>query len=144
MATRDLHNNVDIIASIAPVAVGTTGTGQTGIAVDTRGFSSVELEFSYGAITATAATFTATVLEGDTTGGSFTSVADADLIGTEAGAGLAAAARVDGSTEKVAKRIGYRGSKRYVKGQIVSTATAGTPVACNVILGDPHLAAVAT
>lgn len=140
---RDLHNNVDIIASIAPVAVGTTGTGQTGVIVDTRGYDSVEFALSYGAITATAATFTPTILHGDVTG-TMTSVADTDLLGTEAAAGLAAATRTDGSTEKVTKRIGYKGGKRYVQAKIVSTATAGTPVAADVILWNAHRAPVAT
>lgn len=140
---RDLHNNVDIIATIAPIAVGTTGTGQTGVVVDTRGYDAVEFDLSYGAITATAATFTPTILHGDATG-SMTSVADADLLGTESGAGLAAATRTDGSTEKVTKRIGYIGGKRYVQAKIVSTATAGTPVGANVILYKAHTAPVAT
>lgn len=143
MAKRDLHNNVDIIATIPPIAVGTTGTGQTGSPVDTRGYDAVEIEVSYGAITATGAVFTVTVLEGDATG-SLTSVADADLIGTESAAGLAAATRVDGSTEKVTKRIGYIGGARYVSADISSTATAGTPVGANVILHRAHRAPVAT
>lgn len=143
MAYRDMHNNVDIVTVIPAVAVGTTGTGQTGNVIDTRGYDSVEFDISYGAITATAATFTVTVFEGDVTG-TLTSVADADLIGTESGAGLAAATRTDGSTENVAKRIGYVGSSRYVRVDVKSTATAGTPVAVNAILGHPHRAAVAT
>jgi len=143
MAYRDMHNNVDIIRVICPVAIGTTGTGQTGNVIDTRGYDSVEFDISYGAITATGAVFSVTVLEGDATG-SLTSVADADLLGTEAGAGLAAAARVDNSTENVTKRIGYRGGSRYVRVDVSSTATAGTPVAVNAILGRPHRAAVAT
>ncbi len=114
-----------------------------GSPVDTRGYDSVEIALSYGATTATAATFTVVVKEGDATG-SMTSVADADLLGTEANAGLAAAARVDGSTENVSKRIGYIGSKRYIQADIVNTATAGTPVAANVILGYPSAAKVAT
>lgn len=140
---RDLHNNISIVESIDPVAVGTTGTGQTGAVVDRRGFDSVEAVLSYGAITATAATFTVTILEGDATG-SMTSVADADLLGTESAAGIAAATRTDGSTENVVKRIGYIGSKRYVQAKIVSTATAGTPVAASFILGNPQGAKVAT
>ena len=140
---RDLHNNIDIVESIDPVAVGTTGTGQTGAVVDRRGYDSVEAVLSYGAITATAATFTVTILEGDATG-SMTSVADADLLGTESNAGLAAATRADGSTENVVKRIGYIGSKRYVQAKIVSTATAGTPVAASFILSNAHAAKVAT
>lgn len=140
---RDLHNNIDIIASIAPIAVGTTGTGQTGIVVDTRGYDAKEIEFSYGAITATSATFTPVVLEGDVTG-TMTAVANADLLGTELAAGLAAATRVDGSTEKVTKRIGYIGNKRYLRADISSTATAGTPVGANIILHRAHRAPVAT
>ncbi|HVL73278.1 MAG TPA: hypothetical protein VM434_15535 [Beijerinckiaceae bacterium] len=140
---RDLHNNVRILRSISPVAVGTTGTGKTGVAVDRAGYEAVEFEFSYGAITATNAVFTPTVLEGDTATGSFTSVADADLIGTEAEAGIAAGARTSGVNRNVTKRVGYRGVKRYVKAKIVSTVTAGTPVGANVLLGNPVHAPVA-
>lgn len=143
MAQRDMHNNIDIIATIEPVAVGTTGTGQVGSPVDTRGYDTVEIALSYGAITATAATFTVVVKEGDATG-TMTSVADADLLGTEAAAGLAAATRTDGSTENVTKRIGYIGDQRYIQANIVNTATAGTPVGANVILGNPTAAKVAT
>ncbi len=140
---RDMHNNVDIIASINPVAAGTTGTGQVGSVIDRRGYDSVEIALSYGAITSSTATFTPVVKEGDVTG-TMTSVANADLLGTEAGAGLAAGARVDGSTENVTKRIGYIGTKRYVSVDIVNTATAATPVSADIILGEPHTAKVAT
>jgi hypothetical protein len=73
-----------------------------------------------------------------------TSVADADMLGTEAGAGIAAATRTDGSTENVTKRLGYIGESRYVRVDISSTATAGTPVAAGFLLGNPHRAPVAT
>src|SRR4051794_40834411 len=109
MSTRDLASNIKTLRSISPVAVGTTGTGKTGKPRDRAGYDSVTLEFSYGTITATNAVFTATVLEGDATG-AMTSVADADLIGTEALAGVAATtARASGVTKNVTKRIGYRG-----------------------------------
>jgi hypothetical protein len=143
MAYRDLHNNVDIVAVVPSIAVGTTGTGQTGSVIDTRGYDAVELAINYGAITATAATFTVTVLEGDVTG-TMTSVATADLLGTESAAGLAAAVRTDGSTEKVAKRIGYIGSKRYLRVDVESTATAGTPVGVVAVLAKAARAPVAT
>lgn len=138
---HDLHNNVQQVRVIPPVAAGTTGTGQTGAVVDRRGYGGVEFICDYGAITATAATFTVTVKEGDATG-SLTAVADADLLGTEALAGIAAAARVDNSTENVSKRVGYRGSKRYVSVDVVNTATAGTPVAVTAILHSPNVAPV--
>lgn len=140
---RDLHNNINFVESISPVAIGATGTGKTGVVVDRRGYDAVELLISYGAITATGATFTPTLMEGDATG-SMTSVADVDLLGTEAGAGIAAGARTDGSTENVTKRLGYRGKKRYVQARLNSTVTAGTPVAAGFLLGMPHDAPVAT
>jgi len=137
---RDLHNQIRIMRSISPIAVGTTGTGKTGTIVDRKDYDAVELEFSYGTITATSATFTATVLHGDATG-AMTSVADADLIGTEALAGIAAGTpRTSGVNRNVTKRIGYIGLKRYVQAKIVSTITAGTPVGANVILGMPKVA----
>lgn len=136
----DLHNNARAMRVISPVAVGTTGTGQTGKIIDRQGFGGVEFVCSYGTITATAAVFTVTVKEGDATG-SMTSVADADLLGTEADAGIAAAAtRTSGTSKNVTKRIGYRGEKRYVQCNIKSTATAGTPVSCSAILHAPEIA----
>lgn len=138
MHGHDLHSSVAVRRSIAPVAVGTTGTGQTGAVVDRRGFGGVEFILSYGAITSTTAVFTATVLEGDVTG-TLTSVADADLIGTEALAGVAAAnPRVAGTSHQVSKKIGYKGNKRYLAVRISSTATAGTPVSATALLFNPE------
>lgn len=134
--TRDLHHNIKVVRSVSPVAVGTTGTGQTGKVVDRQGYQGVELIFSYGSITSSVAVFTPTVLEGDTTG-AMTSVADADLLGTESAAGVAAGARTSGTTKNVSKNIGYIGTKRYVSGNVKSTATAGTPVTVDVVLSHP-------
>src|SRR5689334_9061705 len=103
---RDMHNNLRAVRSVAPIAVGTTGTGQTGKVIDRQGYDGVEFICGYGSITATNATFTVTVKEGDVTG-TMTSVADADLLGTEALAGIGAtASRVSGVSKNVAKRIG--------------------------------------
>lgn len=135
---RDLHNSINIIRAVSPVAIGTTGTGKTSGAIDLQGYEAAEIEVAYGAVTATNAVFTVTVLDGDTTTGSFTSVADADLIGTEAAAGLAAGVRASGTTMNVTKRVGYKGSKRYVKAKVASTVTAGTLVAVNVLRGHPR------
>jgi hypothetical protein len=143
MANRDLHHNIKTVRSIAPVAVGTTGTGQTGKIVDTAGYAGVEVVASYGAITATNAAFTLTVKHGDVTG-TMTSVADADLIGLEASAVPGTGARVSGTTMNVTKRIGYLGAKRYVSANIKSTVTAATPVCANVVLGEPRNMPVAT
>lgn len=136
MKIHEMHNNVELRRVVAPVAVGTTGTGKTGEIIDRQGYGGVEFLVGYGAVTATSAVFSVTIMEGDTTG-ALTSVADADLIGTELAAGLAAAVRVDGSTEKVIKKVGYKGNKRYVQANISSTATAGTPVSIEAMLFNP-------
>jgi hypothetical protein len=139
---RDLHDQIRIIRSISPVAVGTTGTGQTGKIVDRLRsgvyYNAVEFAIGYGTVTATNAAFTVVVKEGDVTG-TMTSIADADLIGTEALAGLAAAAtRTSGTSKNVTKRLGYTGMKRYVQvSKLSSTITATTPVHADVILGNP-------
>jgi hypothetical protein len=135
---NDMQSNVKPVRVISPVAVGTTGTGQTGKIIDRQGFGGVQLLVSYGAITSTTAVFTLTVLEGDVTG-TMTSVADGDLIGTEALAGVAAAnPRVSGASANVSKKIGYKGAKRYVRADVKSTATAGTPVSVTAVLFNPQ------
>lgn len=139
---HDLHNNVKATVCVEPVAVGTTGTGQVGGVIDTQGYGGVEFVVSYGAITSSTATFTVVVKEGDVTG-TLTSVADADLLGTEALASITAGARVDGSTEKVTKRVGYKGAKRYVNASVVNTATAATPVSVVALLHSPSVAPTA-
>lgn len=136
---HDLHNNSRALRVISPVAVGTTGTGQTGKVIDRQGYGGVEFICSYGSITATGAVFTATVKEGDVTG-TLTSVADGDLLGTELLAGVAATTtRTSGVSKNVVKRVGYRGNKRYVNCSIKSTATAGTIVSCEAILHSPSV-----
>jgi len=135
----DLKNNIKTMIGISPVAVGTTGTGQTGKVIDRAGYESVTFVNSFGAITATNATLVVTVFEGDTTG-TLTSVADADLIGTEAAAGVAAATpRASGTTMRVVKTIGYKGVKRYVRCNIRSTVTAGPVISSVAVLGHPRV-----
>ena len=166
---RDLYNNINIIRALSPAAGGTTGTGRTSGPLDRRGYESAVFAIHYGAITATGATVTPTILEGavkarskrsivtatgatvtptilegDTTGGSFTSVADDDLEGTESAAAIAAGTpRASGTNMNVTKRIGYKGVKRYLKIKIVPTATAASPVGADLILGHPNQAPVA-
>lgn len=130
----DLYSGLNVTRAIPPVAVGTTGTGQAGKIIDRKGYiGPVLFDVGYGTITATNAVFTVTVKEGDVTG-SMTSVADTDLIGTEAAAGIAAGTpRTSNVNKLVAKKIGYKGGKRYVQCGVKSTITAATPVSANAI-----------
>lgn len=139
---NDLHNNIDAVVVIPPIAL-TTVAGLAGAIIDRQGYGGVEFITSFGAITATSATITLVVKEGDVTG-TLTSVANGDLIGTELLAGIPAAVRTDGLGDKVSKRIGYKGNKRYVQASIAAaTVTAATIVAITAILHNPSVAPVA-
>ena len=101
MTIKDLHTVVRTAVVVAPVAVGTTGTGKTGKVIDTQGYGGVEFLVAYGTVTATNAVFTVTALEGSVTG-TLTSIASGDLQGTTLLAGLAAAAtRTSGVSKNV-------------------------------------------
>lgn len=135
---NDLHNNVRTQRVLDAIAIGANAT-KSGKVVDRQGYGSVEFIFSYGAVTVTGAIVTAVCKEGDATG-SLTSVADSDLLGTEALASLPvqASARTSGVGKNVTKRLGYKGSKRYVTVDMVSTGT--TSVGCEsvvAVLGHP-------
>lgn len=135
---KDMHSSIKVLNVIKPVAVGTTGAGggQLSAAIDRRGYESVELIMNAGGSASAADTVTPIVYECDTATGSFTSVADADLIGDEAALTLATAAGQ-------AKSVGYRGNKRYLKLRLYGTGTATALVGAAAVLGRPHLAPVA-
>lgn len=140
---KTLHDKVRTKRVIGPVAVGVTGTGLTGKIIDRKGYNGVEFVVNYGTVTATNATVAITVLEGDVTG-TLTSVADADLLGTEVLAGLAATTpRADDVSKNVSKRIGYIGRKRYVTIKEVPTITAAALINVTAILHTPELAPTA-
>ena len=148
---RSRSTEVKRVRSISPVAIGTTGTGQTGKIVDRRptvsgvvyNYRGVVFELDYGTITATNAAFTLVVKEGDVTS-AMTSIADTDLDGTEAAAVPATGTRTSGTTKNVSFRLGYKGNKRYVQvSKLSSTVTAGPPIAATVLLTDPDIAPIA-
>jgi len=107
--------------------------------IDRRGYNGVEFHLLYGLTASVADTQTVVVLECDTTTtGSFTSVADGDLIGTEALASrLAVTGHTSGTSINCGKRIGYKGNKRYVRLQVTPGGTATMIVGCAVQLFNP-------
>ena len=138
---KDLHNVVRPVRALGPVAL-TTVAGLAGKVIDTQGYGGVEFIINYGAVTATNATITPVVKEGSVTG-TLTSVADADLLGTELLASLPAQAtsRTSGVGKFVTTRVGYKGNKRYVSCSIASTTvTAATVVSITAVLHNPNVA----
>ncbi len=121
---HDLHNNVlqRVCVSSRNLAV----ASQIGNAIDRQGFGGVEFIINHGTIAATGTTVAVTVLESDTaTAADFTSVADADLLGTEAAASIVAGTpRTAGVNSAVALRVGYKGYKRYCKVKLKASVSA--------------------
>ena len=139
---NELHNNIQQKLAIIPATIGANAT-KTGAIIDRQGYGGVEFLISYGSVTTTGTIVTAVVKEGDVTG-TLTSVADADLLGTEALASLAAGARVAGTGKEVTKRVGYKGTKRYVQLSLVQTGvTSAGAVSVSAVLFNPALAPVA-
>lgn len=136
----DLHNKMNVSRVIDAVAIGANAT-KTGKIIDRQGYGGIEFLAFYGAVTTTGTIVTLVCFEGDVTG-TMASVADADMLGTEALASLLAATpRASGTTKLVHKRLGYKGSKRYVRVDAVGTGVTSVGlVSVAALLYDPNVA----
>lgn len=133
---RDMHNNIKVINAITSAAVGTSGIagGQLSGIIDRRGYDSVEFAFNYSTAGASTDQIVPVVYEAAATGDSFTSVANADLLGAETAIVLTAAG---------ASKIGYIGNKRYLKLRLYGVGHATGTVGAVAIMGNPNQAPVA-
>jgi hypothetical protein len=127
---RDMHNNISVLHAITPQTVSTTGAanGRLSAALDRRGFESVEFIYSSGASATVADTITPVILECDTVSGTYTSVANGDLLGAETALTLTAAKT---------GRVGYNGNKRFLKIRLFGIGTATAIVAATAVLATP-------
>jgi hypothetical protein len=135
MASKDLHNNIDIKRAISPVSVA-DNTAQVSQILDTRGYESVELVIATGSIADADATFTVLIEDGDSaTLTDAAAVSDTFLLGTEALAGFA----FDDDNE--CRKIGYVGGKRYVRATITPASNASAALLSAVwVLGHARTA----
>ena len=133
MSSVDLKNNISVKNALNIASI-STNTTTAGVEIDTQGYESVTFEIITGA--RTDGTVTPLIQETDTSGSYSGSVDDDNLIGLEADAAL--------SVAQSRSRIGYIGTKRYVKLSLVSTSvTTGLTAGASVILGNPKSAPVA-
>lgn len=138
---RDLHSNVRTKTVISPLAIGGNAT-KTGLVIDRQGYGGVEFLASYGGVVTSGTVVTLVVKEGDVTG-TMTSVADANLLGTEALASRLVGPATAGIGKEVTKRVGYKGVKRYVSVDAVQTGTTSVGVVgVAAILHDAAVAPV--
>lgn len=137
-----LQENIKAMLALAAVAAGATGTS-AGKIIDRKGYNGVEFLVGYGAISTTGSAVAIIIKEGDVTG-TLTSVADGDLIGTEALAGVAAGTpKTSGVSQNVVKRIGYKGLKRYVQLSFTNSGTTSAGLVwADAVLHNPEGAPV--
>ncbi len=155
MATRDFHSSVKAVQHLAAAAYTTTQTPSSG--VDTRGFESVEFVIGIGAVTSISgspqSTWTFKLQDSDSESSNFSDVTDSSLVLTGSAASPVTAPdsstgvflTIDADTEdSKSYRVGYVGSKRYVR--VVATAAnspGSTPLYVVALLGHAALAPTA-
>ena len=123
---RDLHNNIAAVVAKTIAAI-TSNTTTSGATVDMQGYDACEFVVQSG--TLTDGSYAINVQHGDLANASdMADAATADLVGAEP--------TFAATDDDKLKRVGYIGSKRYVRIQIVSTGTTtGGTLGAVAILG---------
>ncbi|BBK33767.1 hypothetical protein EDC65_3603 [Stella humosa] len=137
---RDLMNSIHPVPLIVPVAARTDNTAIVSAIIDLLGYDSATLVVVTGTNTDADATFAALLEHSDSDSmGGAEAVADSDLLGTEALAGFAF------GDDSECRKIGYIGSKRYLRLTVTPTGnnSGNVYLAGVAILGHPHAAPTA-
>lgn len=117
---RDIHNKLKVSRAISPQNPGSGDTPIVSQIIDMQGYDSLEFLIATGSLSDANATFTVLVEDGDVdTLTDNAAVSDDNLLGTEALAGF----QFDDDNE--VRKIGYRGSKRYVRLTITPSGNTG-------------------
>lgn len=114
---KDNHNDMFPKTLFPPIAAQTnSNTARVSNIIDTAGYESLELILINGTNTDANATFAVLVEDGDASNLSDNAaVADEQLLGTEALAGFTFA------NDGICRKIGYLGTKRYVRVTVTPT-----------------------
>lgn len=137
---REQASNLKVAAAtVNAVATGTV----TSSAIDTKGYESATVIFDIGNSGDTLSGtvyWTLSLTECATSGGSYTAVAAADIVG-----GVASVVIDAPSEDSLAVKFGYKGNLPFIKGVATATGTHsnGTPIGIISVLGNPHVAPVA-
>lgn len=117
---RDLYNNVEVRRALSPAAAVTDNTAQVSEIIDMLGFQSLVFCILTGALADLDATFAVLIEHGDDSGlTDAAAVPDSELNGTETLVGF------DFADDDQARKIGYVGSKRYVRLTITPANNTG-------------------
>jgi hypothetical protein len=134
---RDMLSNKQVVHLGNLALSGTTPAASSW--VDLRGFDAATIVLVNNTVTdaGTAAGFTATAQHSDAT----TAVSAADIAAADSVNGaIAITVTDDAADDALAGGIGYKGSKRYVRLNVVGTSGTSADVSVLVILNKPHRA----
>lgn len=129
MSAYDLVNNIKVVNAVNSAAL--TDDSSESAAIDTAGFESVTVIAQMSSFTSGAGKIS--ISECDTSDGSFTAVADRDLINASESMAVAGAV----------SKVGYRGHKQFIKVKIAKDSAISATVGAVVILGNARHKAVA-
>jgi len=133
---RDLANHIEVRRAISPAAAIADNTAAVSQIIDRAGFDMLVFAILIGALADADATFAVTVDHGDEADLSDAAAVDAsNLTGTTASASFNF-----GDDDKV-RKIGYVGSKRYVRLTVTPSNNAGNAfISAVAILSDARYA----
>ncbi|MES2030850.1 MAG: hypothetical protein V4477_16845 [Pseudomonadota bacterium] len=130
---KDQCNDLNFKELFPPKAAVTDNTAQVSGIIDMIGYSSATIVLLTGTLTDTDATFALTLEHGDDPALADTAApAASDLIGTTA------LASFDFSVDNLCRKVGYIGSKRYIRATVTPANNTGNLfLAGAVVLGNP-------
>lgn len=133
---RDLMNQLHLQPAFVPKAAVTDGTAQVSLTCDLRGYDSAMLALVTGTLTDADAVWSVLIEESDDDSTYTTATA---LVGTAALAGF------QFDSDSKCRKIGYVGTKRYIRATIDdTTANTGNLFVAGVwVLGNPSRQATA-
>lgn len=124
MIGQDLHNRLDFIKVLAPIAGG-GDTPLVGAVIDHSVYMGFEYAIMSGILADAGATWTVLLEEDDDVAmGTAAAVADADML--PSGTGQEAAASLTQANDGVVRTLGYIGIKRYTRMTITPSGNAGS------------------
>ena len=135
---RDFANGIEVRRAISPAAAFADNTVITSQIVDLLGFQKAVFAIALGALAA-GANFAVTVEHGEDP-----ALADATAVPAVILTGTLASASFDSTAANKVRKIGYVGSKRYVRLKITPAGNAAPSfISATAILGMPRFAPTA-
>lgn len=131
---NDLFNNINLKRAISPYDHATGDAAVTSEIIDMQGISALVFGIALGSLADADATFTVLVEESADSGmAGKNAVDDADLLGTEVLAGFTF------THDNALRKIGYKGSKRYVTLTITPANNTGAALLAVIAITVPEL-----